>query len=358
MKIWEGDYIQHEPVCFAVDGKGTLVGGKLLRGSGEILDVSSWDGTIHYRQGEDYCVTPEGLELLDGSRIPVLPRSVYCKPFTGQPETAWVRLPGGNEYMEVVSDVYRYQVLVSYRCMQDWQGFRPAPQVDRLPGTMERLKQGRGLNLVFYGDSITAGWEASGADEHAIDMVDLGAYHVRIQHPPYQPVWAELVTQSLREHFPDCPIRKVNRAAGGSTTLWGLENAATLVDPCLPDLVVLAFGMNSMNDPPQLYREQIAGILEEIRRTHPDCEFLLVSPMMPNQEIAGFQNHRLAEHQQQLEALCAENKGVALAPVHSVFREMEGLGKHYLELTGNCINHPNDFSIRVYAQCILAALGL
>ena len=30
---------------------------------------------------------------------------------------------------------------------------------------------------------------------------------------------------------------------------------------------------------------------------------------------------------------------------------------YVLELTGNCINHPNDFSIRIYAQTILSILG-
>ena len=31
--------------------------------------------------------------------------------------------------------------------------------------------------------------------------------------------------------------------------------------------------------------------------------------------------------------------------------------KHDLDLTGNGLNHPNDFGHRLYAQAILAALG-
>lgn len=50
---------------------------------------------------------------------------MHCKPFTGVTETEWVRLPGGEAYMEIVSDIYRWQTLVTYTHRDSWDGFQP-----------------------------------------------------------------------------------------------------------------------------------------------------------------------------------------------------------------------------------------
>ena len=47
--------------------------------------------------------------------------------------------------------------------------------------------------------------------------------------------------------------------------------------------------------------------------------------------------------------------GVALADVTEVWTWMNR-HKHFLDLTGNGLNHPNDFGHRLYAQCILQLL--
>ena len=106
---------------------------------------------------------------------------------------------------------------------------------------------------------------------------------------------------------------------------------------------MLGFGMNSMQESAEDYRRAILSIIRTIRKECHDCEFVLVSPMIPNPEIKGFQNNQLPAQQGVLYQIAAELEGVCIAPVHSVFREMTARGKHYLELTGNCINHPNDF---------------
>ena len=355
-KIWSGNTVYQEPVCFTTDEVGMPLGGKLLYPPAQILSVASYDDAALYQQQRDYALDPRGIRRTEDSRIPFLPREVYCRPYTGRPETAWVRLPGGVSYMEVVGEIYRWQTLITYRHAGEWNGPKPASQLSRLPRTARLLREGGRLNLVFYGDSITAGWEASGCDEHAVDMVDLSEYHVLIRRPPGMPAWAQLVTEALARRYPRCSVQKINRAAGGSTTGWGAKNAARLVSSCVPDLVVLAFGMNSMQDPPEQYRAEIEGILFAIRRERPQCEFLLVSPMIPNPEIAGFQNNQLCRQQAELERLCESCSGVGLVKVHDLFCYLLQQGKTYWELTGNCINHPNDFSIRLYAQCVLAAL--
>ena len=80
--------------------------------------------------------------------------------------------------------------------------------------------------------------------------------------------------------------------------------------------------------------------------------------MVPNPEIAGFQDNALPDQQNALRDLAGREAGIALAEVHSLFLALMERGKEYLALTGNCINHPNDFSVRIYAQSILDTLGI
>lgn len=355
-RIWQGNVVFEEPICFSNDANGIPIGGALLYPPKSIQSVSSYDGKIHYVAGKDYVLEGKSLRRLPGSRIPFLPRDIYCKPYTGDPQTDWVRLPGGKEYMEVVDQMYCYQVLVTYEHDASWLGEAPHADPQKLSQFRKKLDAGENINLVFYGDSITAGWEASGANEDAIDMVTLKPYSVRIQHPPYLPAWAELVTDALRKRYPAAHIQKYNRAAGGSTTQWGALHAEELVCPCQPDLVILAFGMNSMQEDPEIYQEKMRTIMNTVRKSSPDCGFLLVSPMIPNPEIAGFQNNQLRNHEQALRDICRGDVNADIAPVHTAFCQLQRMGKQYLELTGNCINHPNDFSVRIYAQTVLSAL--
>ena len=356
-KIWESEEIQDEIVCFSTDGEGAPIGGDLVYAPQRMRRLCSWDGKTDYEQDRDFTIAGRQILRTEGSRIPLLPRGAYCKPYLGQPEKAWLRLPGGKEYFEIFPEIYRWQCRVSYRPAERWDGFIPTDESRRLPRTMAMLSGGTDFHLVFYGDSITAGWEASGCNEYAVNL-DCAEFHLTLNRPPYQPAWAQAVTEALAKAYPHTRIHKFNRSAGAATTGWGAENAARLVGPCAPDLVVLAFGMNSLQDEPLRFQAEIKTILSRIRAEKPECEFLLVSPMTPSGEIAGLQNNQLARQEAALAALCAEEPGIALAPVNAVFREVGRRGKTHIDLTGNCINHPNDFAVRIYAQTVLSALGL
>lgn len=355
-KIWNTKVIFRETVLFTKNAEGDLVGGTLLFAPTEIVSFTSWDGETVYEEGRDYILDGRQIIRTADSRIPFLPRENYCLPFDEREEHKWLRLHGGREYFAIYPEVYGWQCLISYRHNNEWTGFIPQNMADHLPRTMEILRSGRELNLVFYGDSITAGWEASGCDEHATNLA-CEEFHLVLDRYPHMPAWPELVTRTMREAFPNAKINKFNRSAGAATTGWGVNNAQKLVDPCKPDLAVVAFGMNSLQDDPKKYRAEIEQILANIRANNPDCEFILVSPMVATEEIAGLANNKLPAQEAELLDL-AKAVGIACAPVNSVFRAILAAGKPYVDLTGNCINHPNDFSVRVYAQTVLSALGL
>ena len=142
--IWDGTFVYREPVCFSADKDGRPTGGTLLYQPEEILSVTSFDGSVFYQPVRDYTANGRQLVRTEASRIPYLERSVYCKPFTGVPETAWVRLSGGKAYMEVVSDVYRWQTLVTYTHRDKWAGFQPKTCGESLP---QHGKAARGRRL-------------------------------------------------------------------------------------------------------------------------------------------------------------------------------------------------------------------
>lgn len=81
------------------------------------------------------------------SQIPFVDRNIYCRPFTGIPETAWVRLPGGKEYIDVVSDIYRWQVLVTYTHKTAWNGFKPESRLEQLSKSIKSSVQLETFNL-------------------------------------------------------------------------------------------------------------------------------------------------------------------------------------------------------------------
>jgi lysophospholipase L1-like esterase len=357
-KVWESDTVFEEPICYLQVENNNIIGGNLLYAPSKILKIVSSDGSYIYEEGKDYAVCGNKILRTDKSNIPVLPRSTYWIPYTGEENTKWLRIRGGEYYAKIFPEIYQYQVLVSYQHQERWKGYIPENMAALLPRTRNMFTKKEHVNFVFYGDSITAGWEASGCDEIVIDVNTLKKFHNYCHRPPYIPTWVTLVTTAVKEHYGYDDITKINLGAGGSSSSWGNTNAAELVNPSHPDLVILAFGMNNLQDESEKYEQEIVGIITTIRRQNPECEFLLVSPMIPNPEIRGFINNKLAKHEEVLFHLQKSMSGVAVAPVNSVFYELERYGKQYLDITGNCINHPNDFSVRIYAQTILSALGI
>ncbi len=356
--VWKGGEIWEESVCFYEDGLKNEQGGNLLYTPKKITKITNHDGTIAYEEGKDYTVTERGIVRTADSRIPVLKREEYCKPYNDEPWAGWLCLEGKKEFILILPHVYQYQVLVTYEAGESWTGLVPERMGTRLTKTYEKLENGQPLHIVYFGDSITAGWEASGADEPAVDMGSLNPMKVQSDRYPHMPVWAELVTRKLRETYPQADITKDNLSAGGSTAKWGVDNVNTLFDRVeKPDLVFVGFSMNCMWDPTEQFMGYIDEIIRSLKKRNPECEFVLYPAMTANTEIPTYQNDGLLNYEKALFDYAKAHEGMAAAPVHSMFREMENRGKTYFNYTGNCVNHPNDFAIRLYGQTIFEAIS-
>jgi lysophospholipase L1-like esterase len=202
-----------------------------------------------------------------------------------------------------------------------------------LEKTMELLMNKKPLTVCYSGDSITVGANAS----------------ERTEAPPFMPPWRKLVVQNLARYF-GTELTDHNFAVGGKNTDYGVETAPELAEKD-PDLVFIAFGMNDAHrrDIPG-YTERIKTIMDTVLKTNPDAEFVLVSSMLGNADWASTPVEEFPGMRDALASLCGEN--AVLADCTEMWTDLLKVKKFH-DLTGNGVNHPNDFGHRIYAQVIL-----
>ncbi len=205
-----------------------------------------------------------------------------------------------------------------------------------LPKTLARLRAGQPLTLGISGDSISTGLDAS----------------VVTQAPPFQPGYPELVVAQLQVDFASHVTLK-NRAVAG----WSVANGVADLEGLLaeqPHLIVVAYGMNDVGRrDPQWYADQTRTIIQQVHARSPDTEILLVATMLGNSQWVHTPREMFNLYRDELAALVGP--GVALADLTTVW-ELLLKRKHDNDLTGNGLNHPNDFGHRLYAQALLQLL--
>ena len=329
--VWQGNIAYDETVWPIAQPDGTVADIDLLYTADEILAVQNNARTVTYTEGRDYTLSRGRLRILPGSTIPVMSYADYHPAAGGFPDDQ-----GGSIYFPGEGmDILNRQIVVTYRHRDTWDAAQPADKSAQLPKTTARLQKGDSLNIVYYGDSITEGYNASGFFGGA----------------PYQPKWTDLVTVALQKAYPRADIRATNTGLAGMTSGWGVENVQSRVNAYNPDLVVIAFGMNDaggQNNAPQ-FQENTRKMMEAVRAHNPDCEFVLVSTTLPNPSAIGFAGC----HETYAPALAAlEGEGGVLADMTALHQYLLSR-KSYADMTGNNVNHPNDYLSRVYAQLIV-----
>ena len=274
--------------------------------------------------------------ILQQTTVPYFKYNEYYPSSGGLP-----RVGGGLLFYSEGYYFHQKQIVVTYTHSDIWSGPVPAAQASRLPLTMDSLLNKRHLSVLFYGDSLTVGANASSFTQIA----------------PFMPTWSNLTVYGLKARFGYNDISYTNTAKGGTTSEWGLQNVDVNVISEGPDLVFLGFGTN---DGPsgitaEAYDHNIRGIIDSVREIFPDCEFVLISAILPNSEAVPsieFQK----EYTKKLNAIASEYNGIAVADMTSIHETLLQT-KSYRDMTGNNVNHINDFLTRVYAQIMLKTLS-
>ena len=283
--------------------------------------------TLVYEAGRDYLLEASGqLRRTPLSRIPDFGTNILY----GKEDFNHNQFPGfGNG---------PFFVYVDYSHREKWQRPPAKPEFGPvcLPDTRKKLLAGDKVRMVAFGDSITAGGEAS----------EPGLI--------FWQRWAE----SLRARYPSAAIEVTNGATGGDTTVQGLQRLQDKVLQQKPDLVLIGFGMNDHNRPghgvpSDAFTANLRKMIDRIR-AGTGAEVVLFSAFPPNPKW-HFGSHNMEAYADATEQVARE-KRCAFADVYHLWETIAQRKKPEDPLANN-INHPNDFGHWLYFQA-LEAVGL
>ncbi len=283
--------------------------------------------TVVYQPGHDFLADDAGrIWRAPTSRIPDFRTNILF----GKEDFRHDQFPGyGNGPFIVYVDYTHHE---KFRV-------RPAKRefsATMLPKTLQRLLAGDPLRIVAFGDSITAGGDAS-----APKLI-------------FWERWAD----ALRQKYPHATIEAINGATGGDSTVQGLARLSEKVIAQKPNLVLIGFGMNDHNREGYgvslpTFTENLSKLVDRVR-TESGAEVVLFSAFPPNPKW-HFGSHNMAAYAAATETVAREQR-CAFADVYHLWLK---LGKHKKpeDLLANNINHPNDYGHWIYFQA-LQTLGL
>ena len=339
--IWSSETVTDECLLFTEDESGVRPCGLLFRPE-RILKVYCDYEDTEYREGKDYKLEDGRLVRAEGSRIPYF---ALGEMFLDSPNIIPIKSASHPDkyvrYEPNGVETLKRQLRVTYIRKGGQRLALPKLDPGLLPRTLNRLKRGMPLHIVFYGDSFIEGCDASG----------------RTGIAPYMPTIDKLTVFKLSSFYNHSKISYVNTAVGGTVSAWGLENIGSRVIANKPDLTILRFGMNdgSGRVPAKEVANNMRLMVDKIRQSLPDSEILIMTTEYPNPDCDGWTGTQ-GEIESALDEKIPEGNGVAFVRIMELFKSISKV-KDFYSLCTNFVNHPNDFMIRLYAQLFCAALG-
>ncbi len=294
---------------------------------------------IVYENGRDFAWTAgtRAIVLTRDSRIP-FKTTAELHPAPGSPNS-YDGFRDGKSHMLYAQGRFFHdlQTVASYTAAESWTSPKPAPaaQLDRI---RNRLAAREPVKIVVLGDSISTGLNASLTGDA----------------PPRQPGYPDLVAQELEKRFGAMVVLK-NLSVIGMGANWGLKQIPAVLAEA-PDLFICAFGMNDASG--KIAAEQFTAtlrqIVEQLHAARPECDAILVSPMHANSEWNRASPELYPAYAAAMQKLAAP--GCAIADVGTIWTALLER-KGALDLSGNGLNHPNDFGHRIYADVILETIS-
>lgn len=337
--FWQGEIVEGESMLFIQDAKSGHAKASVLYPVLEVLSVRNSAGNTTYEEGRDYLWKPGSREITlpASSRIVSRKQEELRRPAGSQKYRLTHRDGNGEIFFGAKLEYHDMQTCITYRhAPEKWTSTVPTFDATALPRTIRKLRDRKPVSIVLIGDSISAGCNASGWAGEA----------------PYQPSFPGLLQRHLEAQY-QTQIRVTNPSISGKDTRWVLSAIDKVVEP-RPDLVIVAFGMNdaagrSANE----YQANTKAVLTRIREQLPETEFILVATMLGNSNWTRLKQELFPQYRDALHELC--KPGIALADMTSIWTEFLKR-KQDCDLTGNGVNHPNDFGHRVYAQVLSTLL--
>ncbi|HEX8915580.1 MAG TPA: SGNH/GDSL hydrolase family protein [Humisphaera sp.] len=330
------------------DGKRTYVEGRdyhLNREWGQVMNASSRMGV--WKSGSiqiSYQLNVQRLDLIqllpDGRVSIKKGRNAPVCPVLPEPDPGAVALAG--IHVNTIDGARRSGFSVQQRDIYPIAPLPPVKPVNpgTIPKTIAKLKAGKNVNIAFFGDSITAGAEAS------------GWFHDRAK------TYTSLLVNGIKSRYPGATITQtMAHQSGVSATAGGPTWKKYVMDPHRAgkrvDLVIIAMGMNDKGKPSlDPYKNALRGYIAEAKAA--GIEVLMVTPIqsnpfydkvntywVPRSQIAGAMRQVAAETH------------VALADAYTEWVNQGSRGIAPASQLHNWFNHPGNAGMKVIAGAIL-----
>ncbi len=388
--FWQSDTMYDETVILVapMDEVGNITAlpsGRLLFEADEILSVKQYfhadnSGEKQFTEGVDYTyadgvITAKGTieeeEGLDGTTTFVNTTMPYIteRQYLGKDmfpgfATASTGIPSNEGDWDIPYtegyQIVQLQLSVTYKHSGEWTKDTPAYQGDKLPNVISKLQAKEHTEILVFGDSISTGSNSSSI----------------LNIHPNLPAWYELMETGLEKAY-GADITLTNKSMGGWTSVQAVsENPSDgwvggqLVKqvglPALlngelsaysPDLAVIGFGMNDATLDVGLnnYARNIRTLIEAIRSRNEKCDIILLGTMLANPQAKN-QSKNQTEYSALNVRIAEQYENVACVDVGAMHQALLDSGKKYMDMTGNNVNHPNDFMARIYCMNLLATL--
>lgn len=341
---YEGDVVYYETCMFI--GEESCV--HTLFPIEEMISVLNYSLNEKYEEGIDYIFKGNTIQRLKGSRMPYFePKDIFLQ----EPNDKGTLLeiidkdilkscPGAKYFLYGEQDTFtKKQIAVTYKHKEgEWKGTRAKYQGDKLSAFLKKIQNHEKATIVFTGDSITTGCDASGTDAGG-------------NVPPYLDPYPVLVTKKLEKVF-NSETNYINTAVGGTHADWGLDNIYENVNKYNPDLVVVAFGMNNPYEDEAYFEKWCEDVINKLTEHNKDVGIVMVSTTVPNPHCSWWGNqYKFGDVFNKI-----SKPNVAVVDMTNTHLELMKAGKSYFDMTANNVNHPNDFIHRIYAQLILESI--
>jgi len=265
--------------------------------------------------------------------------------------TSSSRIPDWREHPSYGLDPFDHREFSSYTnnlftCEVEytaWTGksFVNAPPLmkQKLPQLYKKLLLAEPIHYAVYGDSISAGYEAS---RHELDYPERFADNIRRKHPA-----ADVIVH--------------RKALGGESSRGGLLRLADDLLPIKPDLVTIGYGMNDQTRQPDGSNalpvdEFERNLLEMVRqiRAHSEADVILITPCLPNPKWI-FASSNVTDYADAIRRIGRE-ANIPVADVQRIWMQELAAGKSHESLLLNNLNHPNDYGHGLYFSALLPFL--
>lgn len=212
------------------------------------------------------------------------------------------------------------------------------PAAKLLPKTWAKLKHGEPLNILAWGDSVTAGGQVSTPD------------HLYQQH----------FVALLQQRFPNARLHLTTVAWGGRNSDSFLKeppgspyNFETAVLGAHPDLIVMEFVNDSWMNPEQV-EERYTALLQRFQAI--GAEWIILTPHFVRPDWMGPTTVRVEQdprpYVQGVRQFAARHN-VALADASLRWGNLAQQGIPYTTLLSNSINHPDDRGHAIFAAALM-----